>query len=203
MASAYIFVHLMPELHGAREAFAESASEFVPYEGLAIYFVALVGFLVMYGLEHMRQKASPSHERDDSAGEMLSFRFHVASFALYVLVMGYLLVHSLEESSVSVLIYAIAIAFHFLSIDHELRREYGHLYDRRGAYVLAGAALAGWGLGAIFALPLAALALLVALVSGAVIMNSAVMELPSDKDGRFWPFLTGGIVYGLILLPLG
>jgi len=28
------------------------------------------------------------------------------------------------------------------------------------------------------------------------------MELPSHKDGRFLPFLAGGLVYGLILLPL-
>jgi hypothetical protein len=36
----------------------------------------------------------------------------------------------------------------------------------------------------------------------AVIMNSAVMELPSDMDGRFWPFVTGGLVYALMLVPL-
>ena len=42
-----------------------------------------------------------------------------------------------------------------------------------------------------------------AFVSGAVIVNSAIMELPSDKDGRFVPFMLGGVIYGLILLPLG
>jgi hypothetical protein len=47
------------------------------------------------------------------------------------------------------------------------------------------------------------LALLVAFVSGAVIMNSAIMELPSGKEGRFVPFMIGGLLYGLILLPLG
>jgi hypothetical protein len=34
-------------------------------------------------------------------------------------------------------------------------------------------------------------------------MNSTIMELPSEKDGRFFPFLSGGLLYGLILLPLG
>jgi len=43
----------------------------------------------------------------------------------------------------------------------------------------------------------------VAFVSGAVIVNGAIMELPSDKDGRFVPFMFGGVIYGLILLPLG
>ena len=34
-------------------------------------------------------------------------------------------------------------------------------------------------------------------------MNNAIMELPSEKDGRFLPFMVGGLAYGLILVPLG
>ena len=34
-------------------------------------------------------------------------------------------------------------------------------------------------------------------------MNSLISELPSEKDGRFLPFLAGGLLYGVILLPLG
>jgi hypothetical protein len=45
-------------------------------------------------------------------------------------------------------------------------------------------------------------ALLLAFVSGAVIMNSLIMELPEGKDGRFLPFVAGGILYALLLLPL-
>jgi hypothetical protein len=33
-------------------------------------------------------------------------------------------------------------------------------------------------------------------------MNSAIMELPSDRDGRFWPFVLGGLSYALLLIPL-
>jgi hypothetical protein len=47
------------------------------------------------------------------------------------------------------------------------------------------------------------LALLVAFISGAIIMNSTIMELPSEKDGRFLAFMSGGVAYGLVLLPLG
>jgi hypothetical protein len=59
------------------------------------------------------------------------------------------------------------------------------------------------GHGLLFALPHHVLALLMAFVAGAIIINSAIMELPSEKDGRFVPFTTGGLIYGLILLPLG
>jgi hypothetical protein len=37
------------------------------------------------------------------------------------------------------------------------------------------------------------------LVSGSVVMNSMVMELPREKEGRFWPFVFGALVYTLLL----
>ncbi len=64
-------------------------------------------------------------------------------------------------------------------------------------------ALAGWASAALLDLPASLIPLLLAFLSGAVIMNSLILELPTEKDGRFWPFITGGLLYGLILLPLG
>jgi len=91
---------------------------------------------------------------------------------------------------------------HFLAVDHSLREEHGHAFDRTGRFALAGMCVIGWGAGVAIAVPPYVVALLLAFISGAVIMNSAVMELPSDKDGRFWPFVVGGLVYALILVPL-
>ncbi len=200
MAAAYVFVHVMPELHGARQTFTESVSVPLRYEGMAIYFLALVGFLVFYGLDHWRARLRETSEAEQAGS---AFKFHVGGFAVYVWLMAYLLVRNLEETPVSTTLYAAAIAFHFLSLDHELRNEHGAAYQRIGRFVLAGAAVLGWGTGLLFALPHVALAPLVAFISGAIIMNSLIMELPSEKDGRFWPFMTGGLLYGLILLPLG
>jgi hypothetical protein len=209
MAAAYVFVHVMPELHGARRAFAESlesVSVVLRYEGMAIYFLALVGFLVFYGLDHLRARL---RARADEAGEAEegqagpAFWIHVGGFAAYVLLVTYLLVHNLEETPVSTGLFVVAMACHFLAVDHSLRDEHGAAYDRIGRYLLAGMAALGWAIGLLTSLPVFVVSLLVAFVSGAVIMNSAVMELPSEKDGRFLPFMIGGVLYGLILLPLG
>jgi hypothetical protein len=200
MSAAYVFVHVIPELHGMRRAFAGSAPWPVRFEGHGIYFLALVGFLVFYGLDHLRE-----HLRgQDAAGETGSaFMVHLGGFAAYVLLMAYLLVRDPEGNRVSTPVFAVAVAFHFMAVDHALRSEHGAVYDRMGRYVLAGTALLGWGLGVLVALPGYVLALAMAFISGAVIMNSALMELPSEKDGRFLPFIAGGVLYGLMLLPLG
>lgn len=200
MSAAYVFVHVMPELHGARRAFVESVSMTLRYEGMAIYFIALLGFLLFYGLEHQSNRLRDAGA-EGAAGP--AFKLDISGFAAYVWLMAYLLVNHFGDSLVSIELYAVALAFHFLSLDHSLRHEHGDAYERIGRYVLAGMALLGWGMGLLFALPNHVLALLVAFISGAIIMNSLIMELPAEKDGRFLPFMAGGLVYGLILLPLG
>lgn len=199
VSAAYVFVHVMPELHGARGALVESVSAPLRFEGMAIYFLALVGFLVFYGLDHLRARL-----REPAAAGHVgpAFKLHVGGFAAYVWLAAYLLVHNLEETSTSIALYAFALAVHFLGVDHALREEHGAAYERSGRFVLAAMSLLGWGVGLLFALPNYVLALLVAFISGAIIMNSTIMELPSEKDGRFLPFMAGGIVYGLVLLPL-
>ena len=200
MSAAYVFVHVIPELQGMRRVLTESAPWFTPLDGKGIYFLALVGFLVFYGIDHLRQHLSGHHASGETGS---AFRVQVGGFAAYALLMAYLLVHDLEGNRVSTPIFAAAIAFHFLAVDHSLRGELGQAYDRVGRFVLAGSVLAGWGIGILVTLPVYALALSMAFISGAVIMNSALMELPSEKDGRFLPFVLGGVLYGLLLMLVG
>jgi hypothetical protein len=197
---AYVFVHAMPELCSVRQSFTAAVSMPLPYRGIAVYFLALVGFLVFYGLDHLCKRLRKTAEAGKAG---LDFIFRIGGFATYVWLMAYLLVNNLDETPVSTALYAVAIAFHFLALDHSLQSEYGTAYQSVGRWVLAAASLAGWGAGLLFVLPHHVLALLVAFTSGAIIMNSAVMELPTEKDGRFLPFMIGGALYGLILLPLG
>jgi hypothetical protein len=200
VAIAYVFVHMMPELHDARRAFAASDLQALRYEGMAIYYCALLGFLVFYGMDHLRKRMHlPARERSDGA----NFRIQIGGYAAYVWLMAYLLVNNLEGSTTSVGLFAFAIAIHFLGIDHSLREEHGADYERTGRFLLAGMSLLGWGVGMLVELPRPMLALLLAFVSGAVIMNSSIMELPTESGGRFLPFLAGSLIYGLILLPLG
>ncbi len=200
VATAYVFVHVMPELNSARHALAESSSLSLRYEGMAIFYVALIGFMIFYGLDHLRKRLHTSSETEQVGA---GFKISIGGFAAYVGLMAYLLVHNLEDTPRSVALFALAIAVHFLGVDHSLREEYGASYQRIGRFVLAAMSLLGWGVGMLVTLPRSVLALVVAFISGAVIMNSSITELPTESKGRFLPFLYGGLGYGLILLPLG
>lgn len=202
IAVAYVFVHVMPELHDARHAFATEVSGPLPYGGMGVYFLALIGFLLFYGLDHLRRQW---HDTDRRRGGESSFRLHIGAFAFYGFLVSYQLPEvsgASESSGSSMALYAVAMSFHFLGVERHLREEHEALYHHAGRYVLAAACAAGWVLSLLTSPPPYVLALSVAFLSGAVIMNSSIMELPSEKDGRFVPFLAGGLIYGLALLPL-
>jgi hypothetical protein len=97
-------------------------------------------------------------------------------------------------------LYVFAMALHFLSIDHSLGREYGAAYHRVGRWVLAAAILLGGATGIATSMSEALLATLLGLNSGGVIINSMIMELPKEKEGRFWPFFFGAVAYSVLLL---
>ena len=200
MSVAYIFVHVMPELHAVRASFAEGMGVPLPLQGMVVYYLALVGFLLFYLMDQLGERMSRS---DGEAGEDHAYRLDIGGFAVYACLMGYLLVRNLGDSHVSTAFFGVTIAVHFLALTHALDAEHGSAYRRGGRFVLAGASLLGWSLGLALPLPLEVLALLVAFISGAVVMNATIMEIHSEKDGHLLPFAAGGLIYGLILLPLG
>jgi hypothetical protein len=197
---AYVFVHMMPEMAAAREAYAASATIPVLFRGMMVYFVALLGFVFYYGLETLRSRVRASSR---PGREQASYHIHIGGFSVYVWMIAYILVNRVEKTPLHVAIYTVAMAAHFLTIDHSLREEHGTLYEPSGRYLLAAVCALGWGVGLVVPLPLYVIALMVAFVSGAIIMNSAIMELPHRNEESFLAFLAGGVIYGILLVPLG
>ena len=203
---AYVFIHLLPELETAREVFVRiTEHRNLPFPEHRVYFAAMIGFMSFYGLEHMvawsRKSGKDKSEKTKAARPV--FWLHIGGFGIYVWLVSYLMVRSLEEGTVPLAFYAIAMAFHFLLLEHSLRNEHASSFDRTGKYVIALASLAGWAIGMAMDLPKTMVITLLGFISGAIIMNTLIMELPREKEGRFWPFAIGAILYTAILLPLG
>jgi hypothetical protein len=83
-------------------------------------------------------------------------------------------------------------------VTSSLAREHAAPYNRFGRPMLAAASVAGWATAVLVSVPHAALITGFGLISGGVIMNSMVTELPGG-EGRFWLFVTGAIGYALVL----
>lgn len=201
--ASYVFVRMLPELNEAQAAFvAESAGRTLPAPALRVYAAALLGFIAFYGLENLVAWARERPEREGSGRDWSSpvFLLHVGGFALYAWLVTYLMVRGISDSPLPIVLYAIAMGLHFIGVDHSLLREHGAAYMRVGRFVLAAAALAGWSVATMTEISRAAIMTSLGLISGGVVMNSMVMELPTEKDGRFWPFVLGAAGYTALLL---
>jgi hypothetical protein len=206
VAVAYVFIHLLPELEAARGVFVRLTEHLrLPFPEYRVYLSAMIGFIFFYGLDHMvvwARKAEEKRQPTEEGGGAV-YWLHIGGFAVYAFLVTYLRVDKIEEGTVPLVLYAFALGFHFLLVQHSLHREHTLLFERSGKYLLAAACLAGWAVGRIAPIPKAMVITLLGFISGAIIMNTLIMELPKDKEGRFWPFLLGGIFYAAILLPLG
>lgn len=202
MAVAYVFVHLLPEVGEASARVARVGEELrLPYADLRVYAAALVGFIVFYGLAQVR--CSGLADTPEGAGEA-SERFHLkaltASYALYVFVVNYVMAHTMEAGGGRLALFALAMGLHFLGIRYGLRRDAPPLYEAWGKHLLAGSALAGWAMAVVLPLGEQAANLLLGFVAGAVIMNTVIVELPGEREGRFYAFVGGGALYTAVLL---
>ena len=197
ISTAYVFVHLLPEL-------AHHQAETVPDTELAaaeaeIFLVALIGLMTFYGLERWA-KSHPAPDDRHRAMPEASFRLHLGAFALYNVLVGYLLPERYEEGGASGLaIYAVAMVLHFLVNDRGIYAHHGPPYLHTGRWVLAAATFLGFGLGALVELPELALALVLAFLGGGVILNVLKEELPEERKSRFWAFATGAAGYAALL----
>ncbi len=102
---AYVFVHILPELSEHQAVLEEAEKGFVAYLENHVYLLALLGLTIFYGLERM---ASESRESQDKAGKgnvtsQGVFWVHIASFAVYNALIGYLLMHREDKGLLRVM----------------------------------------------------------------------------------------------------
>jgi len=194
---AYVFVHVLPEL-SVGQASLEGTVGFLEHHA---YLVALMGFATFYGVERFavagRDREAPGE--GDEPGDSI-FWIHVAAFAGYNGLIGYLLVHRETPGLGSLVLFAAAMALHFVVNDYGLRRHHEAVYDRYGRWLLAVAVLVGWVIGLAVDVTEAAVATLFAFLAGGVVLNVIKEELPEEHDSRFWAFAAGAAGYSVVLL---
>ena len=199
MSVAYVFVHLLPELAEGQEALADVGLSGGLVDEGHVWLMALVGLGVFYGLERAAKASREQSEREGGADETGPgvFWLHTVSFALYNVLIGYLLGRT--EVGAGLGLFWLAMALHFFVNDYGLRQDHKVRYTRVGRWLLAAAVLAGAALGLAVEVHEAALAALVAFLGGGVVLNVLKEELPEERESRFVPFALGAAAYAALL----
>jgi uncharacterized membrane protein len=198
---AYVFVHVFPELEEAQQAISGHGA--LAYLEHHAYLIALVGLTLFYGLEHWVSQNKARIESANAAAHSRSgrrmFWLHIGTFGLYNALIGYLLVYR-ESSLHELVLYCLAMGFHFLVNDYGLVARHREIYLRQGRWVMAFAVLVGWGVGKAVEIEEAATSMLFAFLAGGVVLNVLKEELPEERQSRLWPFVLGVALYALLLL---
>jgi zinc transporter ZupT len=204
VAVAYVFLHILPELAAHRETLVAAFGVGSLAAEMRVYLVALGGLVTFYGLERAAN-VSRHRSRQQSGEDAVESRLywiHIGAFALYNLIIGYLLVHREETGAWSLLTFSVAMALHFVTADFGLRQHHKGRYDHSGRWILTAAVILGWLLAVVTPVPELVLALLFAFLAGGVVLNVLKEELPDERESRFWPFLAGAGAYAALLLAL-
>lgn len=100
----------------------------------------------------------------------------------------------------ALVLFALAMAVHFVVNDYGLRRDHKEAYTRLGRWIISAAVVLGWAVGVAVEVLEAAIAGLTAFLAGGVIMNVLKEELPEERQSRFWAFAAGATAYAALLL---
>lgn len=200
IAVAYVFLHILPELSSHQRVFAAELRLSSRNAETWVYLLALTGLAGFYGLERLARANRNGSGRREPAGGAPVFWLHIGSFAIYNVLVGYLLLHREESGVLALLMYFTAMALHFLTNDSGLRQHHKARYDGEGRWVLAAAPLLGWVLGISLTVPPVAVGFLFAFLAGGVLLNVLKEELPEERQSRFLPFAIGAAAYAALLI---
>ena len=197
---AYVFVHLLPEVaHVQADLRDLTTTGLVSYLEHHAWLLALAGLVVFYGLELLARRAGASPGDGGPHPDLVGW-VHIASYSLYNGIVGVLLVERAHESTLTLVLFAVAMGLHMLVNDHGLRADHGRLYRDRGRWIVSAAVVGGWAIGTLVGVTTAVLGMLLAFLAGGVVMNVLKEELPEDRQSRWLPFLVATVAYAALLL---
>lgn len=196
---AYVFVHVLPEIAAAQRTIRGAGV--LPTLSHHAWLVALAGLATFYGLERFARRAAARDARSTGTA-VATYHVHLGSFALYNLLIAYLLRHRIDSDFDALLTYGLAMGLHLIVIDRGLEAHHAARYRRSGRWVLSAALLSGFALSLGPSLDRAALVAGFAFLGGGVMLNVLKEELPAERESRFWAFGVGAIAYAALLLAI-
>ncbi len=186
IAVAYVFVDLLPKLADGQSKV--EGSGLLPFIERHVYLFALVGLVVAFA----NQRFALAHDAERAA-------LAIVTPAAGGFLVGYSVVGD-DPAIRPIALFTIALGLHYLIVDHGVANRYPDAYRRVGRFVVAGAVLLGGGTAAVAALDPAALALVLALIAGGVILETFRHELPNAGTVNFAVFAAATAAYAALLL---
>lgn len=167
----------------------------INYEIFLLALAGVVSFLWVDWVIHARRQKSGE---GGASGDL--FGLHVGIFAVYNVLIGYVTAHNILPGPLVQVLLVIALALHFLGINHTLWIHYRERFDDVGRWLFAGSLFFGWVLGVMTEFAEAIYIGMYSFLAGAIIVSVFNDELPNRNEGQFWPFLAGVLIYSYFMM---
>jgi zinc transporter ZupT len=199
VAVAYVFLHMLPDLVEYNKpigAFLIRNAWLTSFTELFIYIVALLGFLVYYGLDLFAERY-----RDAGHDDVFVYALHLGMFCLYNFLITYTMSLRAQSSMPATCVFTVAMALHFVLTDRKFCRFYTARFKHLGRFLLMLALFFGW-LGSVIFDPVNVLvsAFMLAFLAGSILLNVFREELPATRLTNYYWFSFGIICITLTLL---
>lgn len=189
VAVAYVFVEAFPAL-------ARLAGDGPLGTALAerIYVVSLAGFALYFWFEGVVGGSDGRHAKPDLG----PFAVHLGAFALYNLLVGYLLVYP-SVLGHGLVLFALVMALHVLGTDYDLIQHHSRRFERYGRWLLVAALVVGTATGLLIEFHTRIPSLAYAFLAGGIVLNVVKGELPGAGQARYPAFLGGTVLAAAVM----
>lgn len=189
VAIAYVFLHIFPEISYYNQRFTERH----------LFLAVAIGMVAYYLLERHIRRA----EHKGIAITVFLFWLHIASFAFYNLVIGFLLAQRPDQDFKELMFFGIALGLHIFTTDFALWQDHKHRFSAIAKWILAAAILAGWLYGLSSHPDDLFIIYLFSFLAGGIFLNVIKEELPSERESSALAFTGGFAGYSALLLLAG
>jgi hypothetical protein len=96
--------------------------------------------------------------------------------------------------------YTVAIGIHLIGFGYDLKEDHNEKYTYSTSGTLAVVLIAGTIASYLYKFDELVLNLLLAFLTGGILLNSVKEEIPPENQSRFWAFAAGAVSIGVLLL---
>jgi hypothetical protein len=196
---AYVFLDMLPNLVEYNKPIGKyllTSQWLTSFTELLIYLVALVGFLIYYGLDLFAER----YEQKTHDNRVV-YRLHIVMFCFY----NILITHTMSLRVISGLMYTVlftfAMSLHFVLMDRKFCRIFPKKFNQSGRISLLVSLFIGWALSLLFdPMNVLLVAFMIAFLAGSILFNVFREELPNSSLASFRWFVLGAAAISCILL---
>jgi hypothetical protein len=190
MSVAYVLIYLLPELAESQHEWLEAwPNRPLRWLHRQVYVAAMLGMMLALGINTLTA---------DRRAPSTRFWLNISLAALHNLIVGAVGLRFATPFPLAIAV--LAFGSHFVVDDHSLHTRYGRAYARFGRWVLAAALALGAAITTVVEPHVIAIAALLGLLAGGIILSSIKEQLPEQQSGRFLYFVVGAITYAGLLL---